>query len=79
MLYLVLSASVGLVLMFGVQLLAEPVAAHFLAAAHVRVPSPALPTGSVLTLSRYTGLAGFIFCLGQAIRPAPRSLRRARP
>lgn len=77
-LYLVLPACVGLVLMFGVQLLAEPVATHFLAAAHASAPSPALPTGSVLTLSRYAGLAGFIFCLGEALRPAPRPLRRAR-
>jgi Na+-driven multidrug efflux pump len=75
---LALAGSFGLLLMFAVQWLAEPIAEHFFAAAHVHLHSRVLPASSVIQLSRHICLAGFVFVLGEAIGAPARANQATR-
>jgi hypothetical protein len=75
---LLLAVGVGLILMFAVQALAEPFAAQFLRTAHLHVKSPVLPVSTVLQLSHYVGVAGFLMVVAEAIHAPSTPARRHR-
>ena len=75
-LIVLMALAFGAALMFGVQHLAEPFGERLFRTAHLPVHKPVFSPATVLLLSHYAGIAGFLMVLGEGLRGRSRPVRR---